>query len=208
MYRSTPDINDSFVSFTDLLWSKFAKDGRTATAPAYSAPGCYDDLDMLICGMYGKGNVGMGGCTAAEYKIHFALWCLFQSPLMIGCDVTKMDDATLSLLTNKELLSINRDPECRPPIRVRLNDRPVFFKHLSGGEFLLAIFNLAEGDPEERCDGTTSKNLYDLGLTASCGYGFEGYEIFTGEKLPLTKEYINTNIPPRDCKLYRVRIKK
>ena len=208
MYRSTPDINDSFVSFTDLLWSKFAKDGRTATAPAYSAPGCYDDLDMLICGMYGKGNVGMGGCTAAEYKIHFALWCLFQSPLMIGCDVTKMDDATLSLLTNKELLSINRDPECRPPIRVRLNDRPVFFKHLSGSEFLLAIFNLAEGDPEERCDGTTSKNLYDLGLTASCGYGFEGYEIFTGEKLPLTKEYINTNIPPRDCKLYRVRIKK
>ena len=32
------------------------------------------------------------------------LWCMFRSPLMIGAELTKMDDFTLSLLTNKELL--------------------------------------------------------------------------------------------------------
>jgi len=206
MYRSTPDILDNFERFTDLLWNKFAKDGRTSSAPAYSAPGCYDDLDMLICGMYGKGNVGMGGCTDSEYKIHFALWCLFQSPLMIGCDVRNMDDYTLSLLTNRELISIDRDPECRPPIRLRLNDMPVFFKHLADNEYLFALFNLSDSDPVEQSDGCSMKNLYDLGLPVTAGFGFEGYEIFTGEKMLFTNEYIKTNIKPRDCKIFRVKL--
>ena len=37
------------------------------------------------------------------------LWCMFRSPLMIGAELTKMDDFTLSLLTNKELSG--REPD-------------------------------------------------------------------------------------------------
>lgn len=37
------------------------------------------------------------------------LWCMFRSLLMIGAELTKMDDFTLSLLTNKELSG--REPD-------------------------------------------------------------------------------------------------
>ncbi|MBQ1954595.1 MAG: glycoside hydrolase family 27 protein, partial [Clostridia bacterium] len=49
MYRSTGDINDSFVSFRDIALSQIDN-------YVYSAPGCFNDIDMLTCGMYGKGN--------------------------------------------------------------------------------------------------------------------------------------------------------
>lgn len=46
---------------------------------------------MLIVGMHGKGHVGLGGCTAEEYKTHFSVWCMYGSPLIIGCDIRNMD---------------------------------------------------------------------------------------------------------------------
>lgn len=42
--------------------------------------------------------------TREEQKTMMTLWCMFRSPLMIGAELTKMDDFTLSFLTNKELL--------------------------------------------------------------------------------------------------------
>ena len=41
------------------------------------------------------------------------LWCLFGSPLMLGCELTKLDDATLALLTNRDVLSM-LTPDCKP----------------------------------------------------------------------------------------------
>ena len=58
-------------------------------------------------GMNGKGNVGVTGCTTEEYKTHFSLWALLNSPLMIGCDIRNMDEDTKKILMNKEVLKIN-----------------------------------------------------------------------------------------------------
>lgn len=49
MYRSTGDINDSFRSFADIALSQIDN-------LAYSAPGCFNDIDMLTVGMYGRGS--------------------------------------------------------------------------------------------------------------------------------------------------------
>ena len=62
---------------------------------------------MLPLGKVGKGfETGERDClfTREEQKTMMTLWCMFRSPLMIGAELTKMDDFTLSLLTNKELL--------------------------------------------------------------------------------------------------------
>ena len=60
---------------------------------AYAGIGHWNDPDMLVVGMFGEGNqeVAQGGCTLAEYRSHFALWCFLAAPLIIGCDVRKMD---------------------------------------------------------------------------------------------------------------------
>ena len=54
-------------------------------------------------------EVGNGGMTDAEYISHFSLWCLSKAPLLIGCDVSKMSEATLKTLTNAEVIAVNQD---------------------------------------------------------------------------------------------------
>jgi hypothetical protein len=55
-------------------------------------------------------EVGNGHMTDAEYVTHFSLWSISKAPLLIGCDVTKMSAATLSTLTNPEVIAVNQDP--------------------------------------------------------------------------------------------------
>jgi len=93
-WRTTGDISDHWSSFTsnldqnDRWWN-------------YSGPGHWNDPDML--------EVGNGAMTNDEYISHFSLWCLIKSPLLIGCDVTKMSSATLTILTNKEVIALSQD---------------------------------------------------------------------------------------------------
>ena len=108
MYRSTGDIVDRPNSFRDIAFSQIPMLSQ-------SAPGCYNDTDMLICGMYNKGNVGFGGCNQEQYDMHFALWCMMASPLMIGCDIRKTATSTRSNSSKTRLLS--------PLTRTRKQDR-------------------------------------------------------------------------------------
>jgi hypothetical protein len=93
-WRTTSDIRDTWISFTYNL------DQNNEWADN-AAPGGWNDPDML--------EVGNGGMTNDEYIAHFSLWALSKSPLLIGCDVTKMDQATLDILTNKEVIAVNQD---------------------------------------------------------------------------------------------------
>ncbi len=55
-------------------------------------------------------QVGNGGMTDVEYRTHFSLWAISKAPLIIGCDVRNMSSATLSTLTNTEVIAVNQDP--------------------------------------------------------------------------------------------------
>ncbi|MFR5073244.1 MAG: glycoside hydrolase family 27 protein [Bianqueaceae bacterium] len=67
-----------------------------------SAPGCFNDLDMLVVGMY-ESEMGVGGCNDAEYR-SFPMGVYLAYP-MIGCDIRNMTPQTASLL-NKVITSI------------------------------------------------------------------------------------------------------
>ena len=223
MYRSTGDIFDKFESVRRLSESQL----NTATIPSggyyndaisqvyekqipkftMSAPGCYNDIDMLICGLYGKGNVGIeSGCTDAQYRYHFALWCMLMSPLMIGCDIRNMNEETKKLLLNKELIAINQDEEGRPPMLVPANnglkDSIICFRHLAGGEFAIAFFN-----PYDR-EHTMMVPYFEIGLDPLCGYGFEIRDVLTGEDLGIKRDYFEVKVPATDCRVFRAKIVK
>ena len=68
---------------------------------AYCRDGHYNDMDMLEMGRGLKPN---------EEEVHFGLWCMMSSPLLIGCDLTKIKPSTMALLKNKELIALNQDP--------------------------------------------------------------------------------------------------
>ena len=197
MYRSTGDIADNFQSFVNIARSQEKEF-------CYSGPFCFNDMDMLTVGMYGKGNVAAGGCNDTEYKTEFALWCLFGTPLMLGGDVRSMTEATKKLVTNKELIKINQDPECRGVIPLNVWHLNVYFRHLSNNEAVLGIFNFGDSA------GRTMISLADeLGLDARCGYGIILKDIFTGEEFGPYKDYYEGNeIAPHDCEMYRVKFVK
>lgn len=199
MYRSTGDINDSFQSFKDIALSQLDKLGS-------SAPGCFNDIDMLTVGMYGKGNVAAGGCDDTDYKTQFALWCMFSAPLILGCDIRNISEISLDLIKTPGLIGINQDIEARPAFSVGGHpwdpSKKVFMKHLSGNEYALGFFNLGDGD------GNIPLYPFDCGLSAGTGYAFELTDIFTGKHEGRFTDYISFFVPKHDCKIYRVKVIK
>ena len=113
----------------------------------YGGPGHWNDLDMLIVGLKGKGHISGGGLSFLEYQTHMSVWCMACSPLMIGCDVRMMDDETKALLTNREVLVVNQDPLGIPARRVRASGGgEVWKKPLADGSIAVALINRgAEG---------------------------------------------------------------
>ena len=93
-WRTTLDIKDNWKTMIRIIDinNKYYK---------YSGPGGWNDPDML--------EVGNGGMTSEEYKVHFGLWSLCKAPLLIGCDITKMTQETIDILTNPEVIAINQD---------------------------------------------------------------------------------------------------
>ena len=196
MYRSTGDINDSFRSMSDIAVSQLGK-------LAYSAVGCFNDTDMLVCGMHNQGNVAAGGMTDAEYLFHFALWCAMQSPLMIGCDVRGMSSATRNILTNRELIRIDQDAEARPiyPVGGKAFDSFfIGFKHLEGGEYLLAAFNFTDSP---LTPWSSHVELYDIGLPVGSGLALRMKDLATGEDLGKVREFLSLPLKGREFKMYR-----
>ena len=92
-WRTTGDINDSWGSVRSIL-------GENLYLSAYSGPGYYNDMDMLEVGRR---------LSDEEDKTHFGLWCIMNSPLLIGCDMRNIRPAALELMKNPELIAVNQD---------------------------------------------------------------------------------------------------
>jgi alpha-galactosidase len=197
MFRSTGDITDTFESIKRLANSQ---KGRLA----YSAPGCFNDIDMLVTGLKGKGNIGFGmGCTDANYRYHFAFWCMASAPLMIGCDVRNMTPENKALLTNPLLIRIDQDEEARPPVFGEHDGKFFAFKVLSGGEYAIALFNPFDEDKEVMYqENNIAFNFYEMGLMPSDNVGFALTDAFTGENLGIFKEYINLPVGAGDARVF------
>ena len=191
MYRSTGDINDSFVSMRDISTSQIDN-------LAYSAPGCFNDIDMLTIGMYGKGNVGSCGCNDTDYKTQFAIWCMFSAPLMLGGDIRTLNENMLELVKNKRLIRINQDEEARPAFVVSKQgkDRLVFAKLLSNNEVAILFVNLSDND--------SKINFFfeNLGIPAASGYGLEMLDAFSGENLGVKKEFMRIEVEAHGCECF------
>ncbi|MCR4788066.1 MAG: alpha-galactosidase [Lachnospiraceae bacterium] len=115
----------------------------------------WNDPDMLM--------IGMNGLDETQCKTHFAMWCMMNSPLMLGLDLrrVKKGDPIHRIISNEDLIALNRDTlgiqakrifstkakEAPDKEYIRDNDRvDVLAKSLSDGSVALAFFNLADKD--------------------------------------------------------------
>lgn len=96
-WRISPDIRPRWQSVKNII-------DMNMYLSAYCRGGHFNDMDMLEIGRGLKPN---------EEEVHFAMWCLMSSPLLIGCDLTKIPKKSLELLKNTELIAINQDTLCQ-----------------------------------------------------------------------------------------------
>ncbi len=203
LFRSTGDIQDSWESIKNLALSQMDK-------MAYSGPFCHNDIDMLVVGMHGGSNnefIGSvkGGCTDEEYRTHFSLWAMMNSPLMIGCDIRKMDEYTKETLTNPDILAINQDIECRGPYVVPGHDPAALMalvKPMSDGSLAIGLFNLGDRKAE------MSLQFWDMGIPAAAGMGLEMVDCWAHKTEGTFTERYATQMEPHGCRVFRAKLVK
>lgn len=136
-WRTTGDIVDTWGSMSSI---GFKQNGLEH----FAEPGHWNDPDMLVVGQVGWGpELHPTRLTPNEQYTHMSLWCLLASPLLIGCDMTQLDDFTLGLLTNDEVLDVNQDPLGRQACRVSQQEgAEVWMKRMEDGSQAVGLFNL------------------------------------------------------------------
>jgi alpha-galactosidase len=135
-WRTTGDIRDTWESMSGI---GFSQNGHEK----YVGPGHWNDPDMLVLGVVGWGaNLHPTRLTADEQYTHFSLWCLLSAPLLIGCDLTRLDNFTLSLLTNDEVIDVDQDALGMQASRITKDGNlEVWAKDLQDGSKAVGLFN-------------------------------------------------------------------
>lgn len=139
MYRTGPDIKDSWTS---LFLTAFSLDKWSP----YSGHGHWADPDMMIVGKVSIGPIMHDTrLTPDEQYSHVSIFSLLAAPMLIGCPIEQLDDFTLNLLTNDEVIDINQDPLGKAA-RLLADDNGVqiWAKPLEDGSMAVGLFNTAD----------------------------------------------------------------
>lgn len=150
-WRTTKDIWDGWASVKSIL-------AENLYMSAYCYDGRFNDMDMLEVGR---------SMSSEEDKTHFGMWCIMNSPLLIGCNLTNIKSTSLSLLKNEELIALNQDTLYQQAYIVGLlNGCHVLVKDLetlNGTKRAFAVYNPTDGTKTV----TVNFSMLDLGGNVS-----------------------------------------
>jgi hypothetical protein len=128
-WRVSGDIGNSFKSVLGII-------NLNTDLWQYCSPGHFNDMDMLQVGR---------GMSYEEDKTHFSMWCIMNSPLLLGNDLRSISKETLTIITNKEVIALNQDPMCyqarkfQDSLGIQLWAKPLI--SAESGEIAVALLN-------------------------------------------------------------------
>ena len=143
MWRIEDDLWDNWASVKNMYF-------RAEDWAPFIVPGHWPDADMLPLGHIGiraeRGNDRMSKLSHDEQRTVMTLWSICRSPLMYGGDLASLDRFTRSLLTNADVLAVNRNSSTNKVVYKQGEVR--VWSALSGkaGVRYLAVFNLSNAD--------------------------------------------------------------
>jgi hypothetical protein len=189
MWRLTGDLWDNWPSLKAMF-------DRCRTWAPHVKEGCWPDCDMLPLGKVGKHFGQERDClfTKDEQKTMMTLWCMFGSPLMLGAEMTKLDEWTLSLLQNKPLLTLHSH---RFTGRQVLRDREKCIwaaTEPTGEAHFVALFNLTDRPLDISVSAADCAALFP-GTSFSAGHY---REIWSGT----VSEQIQSTVAPHGVALF------
>ncbi|WOL09838.1 alpha-galactosidase [Canna indica] len=180
-WRTTGDIQDNWNSMISIA-------DQNDKWAAYARPGGWNDPDML--------EVGNGGMTTEEYRAHFSIWALVKGPLLIGCDVRSMSNETLEILSNSEVIAINKDKLGLQGKKVaRRGDGEVWAGPLSGGKVAVILWNKGSSQT------SITANWTEIGLEPSTVVNARDLWAHTTQTV---EGQISAVVDSHACKMYKI----
>ena len=196
LYKQTAHmwrITDDFWDKWELLYAMFERAEKWCI---HTGAGNWPDADMLPVGAilqdYDKNN--RTKFTEDEQYTMLTLWSIFRSPLMIGGEMTVMDDFTYKLLTNEGILGMHKNARHAHQVwRKEINgvEHVLWVASAAQGGFYLAVFNAGEADSEIEIA------LEDVEIDSA----LTGNELWSGEAVTAEGK-LSVKLPKHGAKAY------
>ncbi len=202
MWRISDDFwdvwkGDPNKAFPQSIFNQF---GKTAAWAQYAKPGNWPDADMLPLGHIGPvpgyGKDRDTRLTPTEQQTLMTLWAMARSPLILGANLTLLDEPTLKLITNPSVLRIDQTATRSSQVMHSGNviawsaDLP---PGSPDGSIALALFNV--GDEQMVVDTSFAAFNIDDGT-------YRVKDAWTGKSLGKLKSIPNLTLEPHACILY------
>lgn len=194
MWRIADDIWDGWT-FPGKTWPNgllSAFDNLAKWAP-YARPGNWPDADMLP---WGSLRPHPGWCeprqsrlTPEEQRTQFTLWAISRSPLILGDNLTSLDDFTRSLITNREVIAINQSAVKSGELPGGSKRMRVWSATIAGTRYI-AVFNL-EASPAETEPGSLPDGAGDI------------YDVWNRKSVTRAAT-LRVSLAPHGCALFRI----
>ncbi len=195
LWRTTGDIRDCWdCEFEHVSGGVVTLLDLMKHLHKFAGPGHWNDADML--------EVGNESLSDVESQSHFALWCMIASPLMAGNDIRTMSDATRNILTNKEMIAINQDPE---------GNQASILATFSEGDRKMEVYKKRlENNGLAVCFFNRSDTIYSMDLTwdiLEIEGNYHVRDVWEHKDLITTHEIPNItyNIPAHGVKVFRLK---
>lgn len=182
LWRTTSDIQPNWNSVSSIIQSQ-------AKLASYSGPGAWNDPDML--------QVGNGTMSAAENRTHFGMWAMLAAPLFLGTDVKALNEQTLAVISNPEIIAIDQD--ARGSQAALVSDRSgvqVWARQLAGGDIAVALMNTTGREQ------TIATTLEQIGGTAG---SYIVRDAWGRRDLRNTTKSISAQVASHDTAILRLR---
>lgn len=135
LWRTTDDVSNriDFQEYQRMMFVGFGQEGLQR----YAGPGHWNDPDFL--------QIGNRGLDLDEDKTQMSLWSLLAAPLFSSADLTKLSADQLAVLTNREVIAVDQDPEGVQGRRIsQAGPVQVWAKPLSRGRTAVGLINAGE----------------------------------------------------------------
>ena len=181
MWRTSHDYGDSW----DLIMRNA---DEVAKLHELAGPGGWNDPDILM--------VGLGGLNNIEYRTHFSIWSMVAAPLLAGNDLRDMDDETLEILTNREVIAIDQDALGDAGRKLReTGQEDVWVRTLANGDTAVLLVNRTQRGR------LVSTNADELELPKSSRYSVR--DLWKHETTQSAGRF-SANLPPHGSAMFRI----
>lgn len=203
LWRTTWDLRDTWEHgrYTSGHNGVMEALDRQVGLEKFAEPGHWNDPDILMVGLNGKGNSasanGASGMTVTEYEAHMGLWALLSAPLLMCNDVRDMDSDTRRILMNEELIAINQDKAGIQAARIyKKGVSEIWAKRLTDGSYALGFLNR---------DDEKSREI-TLDLKRIKAENVKVRDLWLHKDLGIFESEISLKVKAHECRLIKVSI--